>query len=199
MNKSEITDEQKTFVEGSALTYPLPNNKKYVILLVDAAWKFITWSEKGKSKSADRHYHTMSLKDIKNLPVGNLADKNSVLFMWVINSMLPQALEVIDVWGFTFKTVAFNWVKTNKKSNSLAWGLGFWTRPNSELCLLATKGKPKRVSASVPQVLISKRREHSRKPDEVRDRIVQLIGDVPRIELFARQRVEGWDAWGDEV
>lgn len=198
-DSSGPADEQKTFVDGNALSYPLPNNKKYKILYVDPAWKFITWSNKGKGRSADKHYCTMRLEDIKNLPVGDLADKDCVLFIWVINSMIPQALDVIKAWGFEFKTVAFTWVKTNKKSDTLFFGLGFWTRSNSELCLLATKGNPKRASANVPQVLISKRREHSRKPDEIRDRIVQLIGVVPRIELFARKRVEGWDAWGDEV
>jgi len=177
---------------------PFPN-KKYKIFYVDPAWRFITWSEKGKERSAERHYHTMSLDDIKNLPVGEIADKDCALFIWAVNSMLPQALEVIDSWGFEFKTVSFVWVKTNKKSKSLFFGLGFWTRSNAEQCLLATKGNPKRVSASIPQVVVSKIREHSRKPDEVRKRIVQLMGDIPRIELFARQRFEGWDAWGDEI
>jgi N6-adenosine-specific RNA methylase IME4 len=184
---------------GFLITFFLHKNKKYKILYIDPPWKFATWSNKGKGRSADRHYRTMSIEDIKSLPVGELADKDCVLFIWVLNSMLPQALEVIKAWGFEFKTVAFNWVKTNKKSDTLFLGLGFWTRSNAEPCLLATKGNPKRISANIPQVLISKIREHSRKPDEIRVKIVQLIGDVPRIELFARQYFEGWDAWGDEL
>ena len=98
-----------------------------------------------------------------------------------------------------YKTCAFTWVKQNKKSDSLFWGLGHWTRSNAELCLLAIKGKPKRISAKVHSVIMSKIREHSQKPDEARDRIVQLFGDVPRIELFARQKVDGWDSWGNEI
>jgi N6-adenosine-specific RNA methylase IME4 len=177
---------------------PFPN-KKYNIILADPAWRFITWSENGRGRSAERHYNTMSLNDIKNLPIGEIADKDCVLFIWAVNSMLPQALEVIDAWGFEFKTVAFVWFKKNKKSDTLFFGLGFWTRSNAEQCLLATKGNPKRISANISQAVFSKIREHSRKPDEVRESIVQLMGDLPRIELFARQHFKGWDAWGDEI
>ena len=113
--------------------------------------------------------------------------------------MLPEALEVIKRWGFTFKTVAFTWVKENKKSNGYFTGMGYWTRCNPEQCLLATKGKPKRISRSVRQLVISKLQQHSKKPDDIRNRIVELCGDLPRIELFARQRTEGWDCWGNEV
>ena len=112
--------------------------------------------------------------------------------------MLKEGLETIKRWGFTYKTCGFNWIKKNKKSDSLFWGLGYWTRANSEICLLATKGNPKRVSKSVHQVCVSRIREHSRKPDEIRDKIVELCGEIPRIELFARQHAEGWDCWGNE-
>jgi len=112
---------------------------------------------------------------------------------------LQEGLDTIKSWNFKYKTCAFSWVKKNKKSDSLFWGLGYYTRSNNEICLLATKGKPKRISSSVHQVVLDKIREHSRKPDCVRDRIVQLCGDLPRIELFARQRVDGWDCWGNEV
>ena len=101
--------------------------------------------------------------------------------------------------GFTYKTCGFSWIKKNKKADSLFWGLGYWTRANNEICLLGTKGKPKRVSKGVHQVVIDKISSHSKKPDIVRDRIVELCGDVPRIELFARQRYEGWDSWGNEI
>ena len=109
------------------------------------------------------------------------------------------ALKVIKEWGFEYKTCGFSWVKKNKKADSLFWGMGYYTRSNNEICLLATKGKPKRVSSGVHQVVIDKIREHSRKPDCVRDRIVKLCGDLPRIELFARQKTPGWDVWGNEV
>lgn len=113
--------------------------------------------------------------------------------------MLPFAFDVITAWGFTYKTVAFVWVKQNKKAPSLFWGLGNWTRSNAEFCLLATRGNIKRVAPNVHSVVMTPIERHSQKPDEVRDRIVKLMGDRPRIELFARQRVLGWDAWGDEV
>ena len=119
--------------------------------------------------------------------------------MWATFPMLREALDVIEAWGFTYKTIAFNWVKQNKNGAGLFWGLGNWTRSNSEICLLAVKGKPKRVSSSVHSVLLSPVRQHSQKPAEIRDRIVELMGDLPRIELFAREAAPGWDAWGNEA
>lgn len=113
--------------------------------------------------------------------------------------MLREALDLIEAWGFQYKTIAFNWIKQNKSGNGLFWGLGNYTRSNSEICLLATKGKPKRVSAAVHSVVISPIERHSKKPDEVRDRIVELMGDLPRIELFARSGADGWDCWGNEA
>jgi site-specific DNA-methyltransferase (adenine-specific) len=113
--------------------------------------------------------------------------------------MLEDALSVIEAWGFTYKTVAFTWVKTNRSGKGFHFGLGYWTRANPEICLLATRGRPRRVSRSVPNLLVSPLRDHSRKPDEARDRIVELCGDLRRAELFARQKVAGWCAWGDEV
>lgn len=113
--------------------------------------------------------------------------------------MLKEALDVIEAWGFTYKTVAFNWVKQNKNGAGLFMGLGNWTRSNSEICLLAVKGKPKRVSAGVHSVILSPLQQHSQKPGEARDRIVELMGDLPRIELFARETAPGWDSWGNEV
>lgn len=106
---------------------------------------------------------------------------------------------MIEAWGFTYKTVAFVWVKQNRKTPSLFWGLGHWTRANVELCLLATRGSPKRKSAAVHQVIVSPVEEHSKKPDAVRERIISLLGEQPRVELFARQTTPGWDVWGNEV
>lgn len=112
---------------------------------------------------------------------------------------MEEAFKVIRAWGFEYKTVAFAWAKQNKKADSLFWGMGYWTRANVELCLLATKGHLKRVSSKVHQVIMSHIEEHSKKPAETRDRIVELMGDLPRIELFARQKTSGWDVWGNEV
>lgn len=141
----------------------------------------------------------MSIEEIKALPVGELADKNCALFMWLTFPCLYEALDVLKAWGFQYKTVAFVWVKQNRKSNSLFWGMGYWTRANAELCILATRGHPKRISPRVHQIIISHVEQHSKKPDEARDRIISLMGDLPRIELFARQATKGWDVWGNEV
>ena len=173
--------------------------KKYSVIYADPPWQFKAYSQKGMGRSAENHYPTMGIDAIKALPVGELADKDCALFLWVTFPCLREGLAVLDSWGFTYKTVAFVWVKQNRKADSLFWGLGYWTRSNTEICLLATKGSPRRASAKVHQVILSHIEEHSKKPQEARDRIVQLMGDVPRIELFARSRAEGWDAWGNEV
>ena len=141
----------------------------------------------------------MSLEEIKSLPVREIAAEDCALFLWATFPCLKEALEVIDAWGFTYKTVAFVWVKQNRKSESLFWGMGFWTRANAEICIIATKGHPKRVSCGIHQIIISHIEQHSKKPDEARNRIVALMGDLPRIELFARQKTDGWDVWGNEV
>ena len=174
-------------------------NKKYNIIYADPPWHFRTYSDKGNGRSALQHYNCMSINDIYDLPVNTICSNDCILFIWVIDPMLPEALEVIKRWGFKYKTVAFTWVKENKKSEGYFTGLGYWTRANPEMCLLATKGKPKRLSKAVKQLIISKRQEHSKKPDEIRNRIIQLCGDLPKIELFARQRVKGWDCWGNQV
>lgn len=173
--------------------------KKYNIIYADPPWKYKVYSKKGKGRSAENHYPTMSIDEICALPVSNLADKDCTLFLWVTFPTLREAFAVIDAWGFTYKTVAFVWIKQNKKTPSLFWGLGFWTRANAEICLLATKGKPKRQAANVHQVIVSPVEQHSKKPDEAKEKIISLIGDLPRIELFARQTTPGWDVWGNEV
>lgn len=171
---------------------------KYNIIYADPPWQYKAWVDKGEG-IASRHYDTMGSDDIKKLSVDNLAANDCALFMWATYPCLPEALDVIKAWGFTYKTVAFTWVKRNKKNGNFFFGLGHWTRANAEICLLATKGKPKRISNKVFQIVDTPLQEHSKKPDVVRERIVELMGDLPRIELFARQRVSGWDAWGDEV
>lgn len=173
-------------------------DKKYNIIYADPPWSFKTYSEKGMGKSAQKHYPCMTMSDIKLLPVSNLAHKDCILFLWATMPMLQEALEVIKSWGFIYKTCGFVWVKENKTKVGLSWGCGYWTRSNAELLLLATKGNPKRINRSVHQVILSPRRRHSQKPDETRIRIEQLCGDLPRIELFARETVSGWDCWGND-
>lgn len=141
----------------------------------------------------------MSTADICDLPVKDIADESSILFLWATFPKLLDAFEVIRAWGFTFKTVGFVWIKKNRKADSLFWGMGGWTRSNAEMCLIATKGTPKRINCDVHQVIISAIEVHSKKPDETRKRILQLVGDLPRVELFARQTPPGWDVWGNEV
>lgn len=141
----------------------------------------------------------MALEEIGNLPINEITDKNCILFLWATYPLLPEALTTIKNWGFTYKTVAFTWVKQNKSGVGYFYGLGRWTRGNPELCLLATKGKPKRLSAAVENLTFSPLTRHSQKPFIIRDKIVKLVGDLPRIELFARQQSVGWDCWGNEV
>jgi N6-adenosine-specific RNA methylase IME4 len=141
----------------------------------------------------------MSIDDIKNLPVKELADKKSVLFMWVTMPKLNECFDVIKEWGFEYKTVGFTWVKLNKNKPTPFMGMGRWTRANAELCLIAKKGKPSRISASVRSIIETPIERHSKKPNEVRDRIVELMGNLPRVELFAREKADGWDSWGNEI
>ena len=172
---------------------------KYQIIYADPPWEYNFGKRKNLSDIAkSRLYPTMSDEDIINLPVSNLTSKNAILFLWVMNSKLPLALDVIEKWGFVYKTLAFTWVKTTK-NEKYHFGGGNWTRSNPELCLLATKGKVSRISASIRNLIVSPLREHSRKPDEIRDEIIRLVGDLPRVELFARQKTEGWDVFGNEV
>lgn len=173
--------------------------KKYKIIYADPPWQYRVYSQKGQGRSAENHYHTMNIKDIMALPVDKIADKDCILFLWITFPCLKEGIEVMERWGFKYKTCGFNWVKRNKKKNTYFMGLGFWTRSNSEVCLIGTKGQPKRVSKSVPQICDARIMEHSRKPAEIRERIVELCGELLRIELFARDKVKGWDSLGDEM
>lgn len=176
-------------------------NKKYNIIYADPPWHFKNYNNKTSNSNADHHYPTMTMTDIKNLPVQDIADKDCILFLWCTDPLLPKQLEVIDAWGFKYKTVGFYWVKENKnKTKSWYWkGVGYWTRSNPEICVIATKGKPKRVDFNVDKLTMAVRDRHSRKPDVFRKKIEKLMGDIPRIELFARETAEGWDSWGNEV
>ena len=170
----------------------------YGVILADPPWTWKTWSIKGSAKSASQYYSTMEQGDLIDMPVNSLAASDSVLCLWVLNSMLDRGLELMSAWGFTYKTVGFCWTKTNPSGRGLHMGLGYHTRQNIELCLLGTKGKPKRMSGGVHQVIMSPRREHSRKPDEIYTRIERLV-DGAYLEMFARQRWPGWDQWGDQT
>lgn len=173
--------------------------KKYQIIYADCPW---TYNDTlgGNASMGAMSYKTMILEDIKNLKVSDIADKNCILFFWATMPKLKEAFEVIEAWGFQYKTCGFTWVKQNPKSLTIFAGLGRWVQGNAELCLLATKGKPHRISKNVKQIILAPRSRHSEKPKEIKDRIVQLMGDLPRIELFARKKEnDGWDYWGDEI
>lgn len=173
---------------------------KYAIVYADPPWRYAMYSGKDNAKSCERYYPTMNTAEIKKLPVKKIAAENSVLFLWSTAPQLPAALEILTAWGFTYKTVGFTWIKQNKKTDGIFTGMGLYTRANAEFCLLATRGKIlERRSHSVKSVIISHIEQHSKKPDEARDRIVTLFGNIPRIELFARQYADGWDCWGNEV
>jgi site-specific DNA-methyltransferase (adenine-specific) len=176
---------------------PFPD-KKYQIIYADPPWSY---NDKmtGHRQGAETHYQTQSLDWIKSLPVKDIADKDCVLFLWAVNPLLPEAFEVIKSWGFKYKTLAFCWNKETRLFNKTVSNLGRWTMGGVELCLLATKGKPKRIAKNVKQVVWEMRGRHSQKPCEVRYRIVELMGNLSRIELFARQKTAGWDVWGNEV
>lgn len=174
--------------------------KKYSIIYADPPWSFNNKKTGGSLKSgASTHYDTMSIDEICKLPINKIADENCILFMWWVASQPKEAIKLVESWGFTIKTMsAFNWIKTTKK-NKLDFGMGFWTRAGSELCLIAVKGKPKRINAGVRSVVMSQKSLHSKKPDIFRSEIVKLMGDIPRVELFARNESEGWDVFGNEV
>jgi N6-adenosine-specific RNA methylase IME4 len=182
-------------------------------ILVDPPWRFRTWDQReaiqrrngGTNVSAAVHYQTMTIEDIRALPVADVAADDCALFLWISWPMLPDALDVVRAWGFAYKTIAFCWIKAHAGQIELfqddmrdQMGLGYWTRANSEVCLLATRGNPKRLDAGVRQAIIEPRREHSRKPDCVHGRIERLVAG-PYLELFARTTRPGWAAWGDEV
>lgn len=186
----------------------------YGAILADPPWRFRTWNKAeavvsrgcpGTFVSASIHYRTMPIEELTVLPVDELAAEDCALFLWVTWPNLEDALELMRAWGFAFKTCAFCWTKAHAGQLEMfdddakgQMGMGYWTRANTEPCLLATRGNPKRLKADVRQAIIEPRREHSRKPDCVRQRIERLVAG-PYLELFARSRRAGWDAHGNEV
>lgn len=152
---------------------------------------------------ARQHYETMKTKEISELPIRKIKTDDAICFLWATFPNIAEALKVMEAWGFEYKTAGFVWVKKNKKSNTNFWGMGAYTRANAEVCLLGiskkTKAKQVVKSNAVHQIIESKIEEHSKKPPLVREKIIELLGDIPRIELFARQYTDDWDCWGDEV
>lgn len=178
-------------MKDKTFSWDFPIKKKYNIIYADPPWKY--------SAEVSSKYPCVPIKDIQNFPINQIADENCALFLWSVYAILPECIETLKKWEFRYVTVAFTWVKTNKNNGKPFFGLGNWTRANAEICLLGIRGKLPRQSNKVRQVVLSPLREHSRKPDEIRDSIVELLGDLPRIELFARQTVKGWDCWGNET
>lgn len=181
---------------------------KFGAIYADPPWHFTRYSENStasKGRAPQDHYDTMNDGAIMSLPVSSMAADNCVLFMWAVYPKLDVALEVLKAWDFTYKTVAFTWVKANASQIDMfrddirpSMLMGYWTRSNAEVCLLATRGFPKRLNADVLQAIIEPKREHSRKPDCVYGRIERLVAG-PYLELFARTQRQGWTAWGNQT
>lgn len=172
----------------------------FEIIEADPCWKYGVQGGRG---GADKHYETMELHELVMLPVEKLAAENAILLLWATWPLMPHAFALMKAWGFKFKNCGFIWAKTNKISPTPFVGLGHWTRGNSEVCFLGVRGKPTRIDAAVQQLIIDDLvvtpiGEHSEKPDEVKNRIIRLVGDVPAIELFARRRTPGFECWGNE-
>lgn len=176
---------------------PLPQIEGgFSVIYADPPWSYSNTSTRA---SAADNYEMLTFEQLSLLPVNKIRADDCVLFLWTTCPFIPLAVQLGTGWGFDYKTVAFTWAKRNKVSNSPFFGMGNWTRANSELCLLFTRGKPKRVSAAVPQFIWSPVLRHSEKPAAVRDRIVKLMGDVPRLEMFSRHSVPGWHRWGNNL
>jgi N6-adenosine-specific RNA methylase IME4 len=185
-----------SIIRASHINEAVAAGLRAAAMSADPGWHWATRSPKGRGRSP--RYRTESLDAIKALPVAKIAADDCALFLWAIGPMLPQALEVIEAWGFTFKTIAFCWAKRTCPDRTWHFGLGYWTRANAELCLLATRDRPKRLDCDVPQLIVGPVQEHSRKPDEALERIERLVPG-PYLELFARRARPGWSAVGDQL
>jgi len=191
----------------------IPVINKYGIIYMDPPWDY---KRKGGPKhigTAAQTYATLKDEDVYNLNIDELAADDCFLFLWATWPKLKEGMTAIEKWGFRYVTAAFVWVKTNKKQvDTVFWGSGHYTRANTESCLLGVKGKPKVLYHGVHQVipyedleevmpseLVVPNTKHSKKPEEARNRIIKLCGDIKRIELFATEDTVGWDTWGDEL
>lgn len=180
--------------------------KKYPLIYADPPWQYGNFNDPTLTYGglANKHYDTMTYNDLMELPVKSIAEDDAILFLWVTWPILCSDMldlhALVKAWGFEPKTLGFIWVKTNKNTGTPFFGMGTYTAANSEPCLLCTRGKPKKLinSNRVSQVIMSPLQQHSKKPDKVRNEIVRLCGNIPRIELFARIKPHGWDAWGND-
>lgn len=174
--------------------------KKYQIIYADPPWEY---KSKGGRSSAEQHYPVMSTKDICSLDIKSLKTDNAICFMWATFPNISEALEVFKSWGFIYKTAGFVWIKKNSKSGTNFFGMGAYTRANAEVCLIGvspnTRPRDMIKDKTISQIIESPIQQHSKKPGEVREKIIRLCGDLPRIELFAREKFEGWDVYGNEV
>lgn len=176
------------------------------VLLADPPWSFITRSDRGKGRSPDKHYSTMTLAEIGDMPVRFLMARDAHCFLWTTGPHLPMAFDIMQAWGFRYSGMGFVWVKLRARErdaifltdDSFHMGMGYTTRKNAEFCLLGRRGQPKRLRKDVRELIVSARRQHSRKPDEVYRRI-EAYCDGPRLELFGRQQRPGWTVWGNET
>ena len=191
--------------------------KKYQIIYADPPWEYKNkrrFLNKQMQKNVTEpinqgacRYQPMSIEQIKQINVKNITSNNCILFLWTTTPYLEKAFSIINTWGFIYKSIGFIWLKTwrGKVKKTLefymnsVYGMNYYTKLQFEICLLGTKGSVTPISHSVSGQIIREREEHSKKPDETRDRIIKLVGDLPRIEMFARQKTEGWDVWGNEV
>jgi N6-adenosine-specific RNA methylase IME4 len=174
------------------------SQQRYGVIYSDPPWLYDdarTHASAGMARSA---YECMPLKQIKALPVATLAARDCMLCLWATMPKLPEALQVIESWGFKYITCGFVWIKQNRSGIGIFSGLGHWVNGNAELVLLGRKGHPVRKVKDIKQIVLEPVGAHSRKPEEVRRRI-ELLLDGPYIELFGRRRVPHWDVWGDQV
>ena len=170
------------------------------VVLADPPWKFKVWDrDTGQGRSAESHYPTMSIEDICNLSISKIINKNAALFLWTTFPVLPEAFKVIEAWGFEYKTIAWSWIKAKKSGFGHFMGMGYYTRANSEPCLLAIKGSMPVEAHDVLSLIYSQVREHSRKPDDQYRKIERLYPGRVYAELFARKKREGWLSWGNEI
>jgi len=206
----DATKEQKVLSWHKIVQYYLSEPKenkielpkgKFNIIYADPPWQY--WE--GGDKNQSRHYKTLTKDEIinyqdkKGRKISDLAADDCILFIWATFPALREAIEVIEAWGFEYSTVGFVWVKSKQDGTGFAFGNGSWTRANVEICLIGTKGIIERKDKTISQIIYEPRRDHSEKPDIVREKIVQLVGILPRTEAFGRKKVPGWAVWGDKI
>ncbi len=179
---------------------PFPK-ARFPVIQADLPWKYRDEGKSGK-RGASQQYQTMELMDLINMPIERITAKNCALFLWATDPMMPEAITIMKAWGFTFKRVAFVWIKMTKDMKKPRMNLGRWTRSNAEFVLLGTKGSPKVLDHGVNQVVLTPQLPHSVKPMEVQDRIDRLFGEKKSIELFARnvkKKKKNWTYYGDQI